>query len=173
MKEIWKPIKGYEGLYEVSNLGNIKSLSRKINDYRGKNARTIGEKILKQGIRNTYYIVQLHKEGIRKSHQVHRLVAEAFIPNLENKEIINHLDYNRLNNVVSNLEWCNQKENVQYSSERMKHKKSETKSNTGEKYITFRKTKGVYRVTIDKKEYGTCKSLNEAIKKRDEILKNG
>lgn len=172
MKEIWKPIKGYEGLYEVSNLGRVKSLSRKVNSYLGENTRTMRERIMKQRIRNSYFIVQLKKDGIRKSYQVHRLVAEAFIPNPKNKSIVNHLDYNPRNNIVDNLEWCTQKENVNYSIQRMKHKKSVTHTNTSERYIYYRKSKGVYRVVIDKKEYPPFKTLEEAIKKRDEVLMN-
>lgn len=170
MKEVWKDIKGYEKYYKVSNKGRIKSLTRKVNDFRGENTKTVNERILKQQIRNGYYVVQLRKKGIRKSYQVHRLVAESFIPNPNNKEIINHLDYNPKNNKVENLAWCTQKENVNYSIDRMKHRKSITHTNTGERYIYYRKSSGVYRLVIDKKEYGSSKTLEEAIKKRDEIL---
>ena len=155
MEEIWKDIKNYEVLYQVSNLGKIYSKKNK--------------KILKNNIRNTYYIIQLTKDKKRKSFQVHRLVAEAFIPNPQNKPIVNHINYNRLDNRVNNLEWCSQKENVNHSICNMKHKKSITHSNTNEKYITYRKDTNKYRLTIDKKEY-QCKTLDEAIKKRDEIL---
>lgn len=154
MEIIWKDIKGYEGLYKISNTGEIYSI--------------ISNKILRKNIRNTYYIIQLTKNKMRKSFQIHRLVAEAFIPNPKNKPIINHINYNRLDNCVNNLEWCTQKENVEYSKERMKHRKNITHSNTGEKYITRRKNK--FRITIDKKEYKICNTLEEAIKKRDEIL---
>ena len=167
-EEIWKDIKGYEGYYQISNYGKVKSLERYTIILNGK--RTEKEKFLYQGIRSGYYIVQLNKNNKRKSHQVHRLVAQAFIPNLKNKPFINHKDENRKNNYVENLEWCTQKENVNWSINKMKHRKKVSHSNTNEQYITYRKSTNKYRITIDGKEYKSCKTLEEAIKKRDEIL---
>ena len=104
-KEYWKPVVGYEGLYEVSNWGRVKSLKF------GK------ERILKQNqCMNGYYYVGLSKNGILKRYSVHRLVAEAFIPNLDNLPQVNHKDENKLNNVVSNLEWCTYKYNNCYGT---------------------------------------------------------
>lgn len=101
MKEIWKPIGGYEGLYEVSNMGRIKSF------YNSE------ERILKKSKTTTgYWKIELRKNKIRKSFKVHRLVAFAFIANPENKPYINHIDGNPLNNKVDNLEWCTQHENL-------------------------------------------------------------
>ena len=108
---VWKDIPGYEGLYRVSNVGEIKSL-------RGWNGRGYvqREKILSKTMTTTgYYKVELTKDGIRKSLKVHRLVAYAFIPRTEGKPYINHKDGNPLNNVVDNLEWCTQKENVNHA----------------------------------------------------------
>lgn len=161
IQEIWKDISGYEGLYQVSNLGRIKSLK---GYYHRK------EKILKSGIRNGYYVINLSKKRERKSYQVHRLVAQAFIPNPDNYLIINHKDENPLNNYVGNLEWCSQKHNVCWSSYKMRKRKGITHSNTNEKYITYDKRTDSYRLTIDKKEY-RFKTLKEAIKKRDYLLK--
>lgn len=99
----WKPIKDYEDLYMVSNTGLIKSL------HWGK------EKLLKPVIRNNnyqYYFVGLLKEGKRKYFAVHRLVAMAFIDNPNNYEQVDHLDGNKLNNNVNNLEWVSPKENT-------------------------------------------------------------
>lgn len=167
MKEIWKDIKNYEGLYQVSNLGKVRSLYKwDIN----KKQYIKENKILKLNTRNNYYIVQLTKNKKRKSKQVHRLVAEAFILNPKNKPFINHIDFNTKNNNINNLEWCTQKENVNHSICNMKHRKLITHSNTKEKYITYRKNTNKYRITIDKKEYKSCETLEEAIKKRDEIL---
>ena len=105
MEEIWKDIKGYEGYYQVSNLGNIKSLHK----------RNYGE-ILKLPIKRGYYQAGLRKKGTRKFFQVHRLVAEAFIPNKENLPQVNHKDENKLNNNVENLEWCTVAYNNCYGS---------------------------------------------------------
>lgn len=169
MKEEWKDIKGYEGLYQVSNLGRVKSLERET--IIGKN-RIVHqkEKIMKYTTRSGYYNLVLRKNGKRTSKQVHRLVAEAFIPNPTNLSIVNHIDYNRKNNVVSNLEWCTQKENVEWSKCHMHGRRNVNYSNTKERYISYRKSTNKYRIIIDKKEYKNCDTLEEAIKKRDEIL---
>ena len=114
IKEEWKDIKNYEGLYQVSNLGNVKSLER--NKSNGKGLVKIDEKILTQNITNWGYgNVALYKNGARKHHKVHRLVAEAFIPNPNNKEQINHIDGNKLNNNVNNLEWNTRIENMNHA----------------------------------------------------------
>ena len=105
--EIWKDIKGYEGLYQVSNLGNVKSLSR----YHHKK-----EQILKPNLKNDgYYETTLLKNGKPKWIRTHRLVAMAFIPNLENKPQINHKDGNKLNNCVENIEWVTNQENIDHA----------------------------------------------------------
>ena len=113
MKEIWKNIKGYENLYEVSNYGNVRSLDH----YRNNNNGIAFQKgkILKPGIQNTGYAsVVLSKEGKTKCYKVHRLVAETFIPNTNNYKCVNHKDENKLNNMVENLEWCNHEYNNNY-----------------------------------------------------------
>jgi len=105
--EIWKPIEDYEGIYEVSNFSNVKSLG---------NGKTRKEKILKQGKvgekRKQYFGVNLWKDGKRKSVRVHILSATAFIPNPLNLPQVNHLDNNPLNNHVSNLKWVTNRENA-------------------------------------------------------------
>lgn len=106
MEEIWKDVKGYEGIYQVSNLGRIKSLSRNT-----KNQYAYKEKIIKQiKDKRGYLIVNIKKRATK----VHRIVAEAFIPNPNNLPQVNHIDGNKLNNNVDNLEWCTQKENIQH-----------------------------------------------------------
>ena len=113
--ECWKPIKDYEGIYEVSNYGRVKSLERVIYNSGTKNGLyTIHEKIIKQRInkkRHGYCELSLHKNGKEKRFKVHRLVAEAFIPNPNNLPEVNHIDGNKENNHASNLEWCTSKEN--------------------------------------------------------------
>ena len=114
MKEIWKDKKDYEGHYQVSNWGRIKSIKF------GK------ERILKQNIRCGYYYVNLYKNNIKKQYPVHRLVAEAFIDNPDNLFQVNHRDENKLNNNVDNLEWCDAKYNINFGTciERRSKKKS-------------------------------------------------
>lgn len=111
-KEIWKDISGYEEMYQVSNLGNVKSLTREITNRNAK--QQIKERLLKQNDKGGYLFVVLSKGGKIKSFAVHRLVAEAFIPNPENKLQVSHLDENPLNNNALNLAWATAKENCNY-----------------------------------------------------------
>lgn len=115
--EVWKDIPGYEGFYQVSNFGRVKSLFMFRYNINKKIVEKIKrEKILKQHIHKSgYMITSLSKERIRKQFYTHRLVASVFIPNLLNKPYINHIDCNPQNNCVDNLEWCTQKENINYS----------------------------------------------------------
>lgn len=122
MKEIWKDIKGYEGLYQISNLGNVKSLSKQIIRSNGKK-QTFKEKKLKPGLsKNGYLSVSLFKNGKGKTYMIHRLVAETFIENINNYKCINHKDENKQNNIVNNLEWCTYEYNNQYN-DKMKHRR--------------------------------------------------
>ena len=125
MEEIWKDIEGYEGYYQVSNLGRVKSLERTINHktcYGG--LYHIKERILKLKIeKDGYFRIGLKKGKIKKYYRVNRLVAQAFIPNPNNYPIVNHKDENPLNNNVDNLEWCTQKYNVNYGNGISKRKK--------------------------------------------------
>ena len=113
MDEIWKDINGYEGLYQVSNKGRVKSLDRYATNHSKKQFRP--ERILKQNIqqagRSKRCMVVLSKEGKLRPVRVHRLVAEAFIPNPENKPFIDHIDTDSTNNKVENLRWVTAKEN--------------------------------------------------------------
>lgn len=102
MKEIWKDIKGYEGLYHISNLGRVKNANGLIlssaNNGKG------------------YCIVSLYRNGKQKTHRIHRLVAIAFIPNPNNLPEVNHKDEKKENNEVSNLEWCTHDYNCNYGT---------------------------------------------------------
>ena len=104
--EVWKPVSGFEGIYEVSDRGNVRSLDRY---YTGKDGRRIlykGQPIKAAIGKNGYRVVSLWKKGCGSMRYVHRLVAEAFIPNPLNKKTVNHKDDCRTNNNVSNLEWA-------------------------------------------------------------------
>ena len=109
--EVWKDIEGYEGLYQVSTCGNIKSLAKPRKNGNGR-SYIQKEKLLKQSFTSTgYKKVELYKDGKRKSFKVHRLVAIAFIPNPDNKPEVNHIDGNKINNNIDNLEWVTSSEN--------------------------------------------------------------
>jgi hypothetical protein len=106
--EIWKDIIGYEGCYQVSNLGNVKSLNY---------MHTGREKILKtKQKKNGYMHINLCKDGVTKTHSIHMLVAETFIPNTDNLPQVNHKDEVKSNNCVDNLEWCTIEYNNKYGT---------------------------------------------------------
>lgn len=118
MEEIWKDIKGYESLYQVSNLGNIKSLTRKTNTSLLNQKYVLKKgKLIKKNVIKNYLVVSLSKNNIVKIMQVHRLVAQAFIPNPLDKPQVNHIDGNKQNNCVNNLEWVSAKENHKHACE--------------------------------------------------------
>jgi hypothetical protein len=134
MQEIWKDVVEYEGFYQVSNLGQVKGLERKSNKV-GNTTRTIKEKILTPVIsKEGYAYVSLCIKGIIKRKRIHRLVAQAFIPNPNNYPEVNHKDENRLNNDVSNLEWCSNYYNQNYGLHQERCRKSKEKSEF--RYIT-------------------------------------
>lgn len=113
MLEEFKDIPNYENLYQISNLGRVKSLPK--SDGNGKRTLILKlETVVKE--HTSYQRVTLSKNGKVQRYQVHRLVAKAFIPNTDNKPLINHIDNNGLNNKVTNLEWCTQAENMQHSA---------------------------------------------------------
>jgi hypothetical protein len=114
--EVWKDIEGFEGYYEVSSHGRIRSVERDIVERNGNKIQHIKGRIRKQ-IMGTmgYYMLHLNKDVHYKSCFVHRLVAEAFIPNPENKPEVNHIDSVRHHNNVNNLEWVTHSENMKHS----------------------------------------------------------
>lgn len=116
MREIWKDIPGYEGYYQVSTLGRIRSLDRVVFNSSHPNGMHLKEKLLVASPDLDRYLgVNLSKNGVRQSVKVHRLVAQTFLENPENKPEVNHKDLNKQNNRVENLEWCLRAENERHS----------------------------------------------------------
>lgn len=118
MIEEWKDIAEYEGYYQISNLGRVRSLEREVeitNRWGHKFMQIVpsGERKV-QKTSHGYHSIGLKKKNKHKTFFIHRLVAQAFISNPENKPQVNHIDNNPLNNHVNNLEWCTQKENIQH-----------------------------------------------------------
>ena len=104
LNEIWRDIRGYEGIYQVSNFGRVKSLKR------------CREKILKPNLcTDGYLAVTLYRNGCRKNYLVHRLVAESFLPNIENKLFVDHINGNKIDNHLENLRWATPSENQEYA----------------------------------------------------------
>ena len=143
--ETWKAIDGYEGIYEVSDKGRVKSLG---NNKFGK------EKILKPGKTHVGYLrVTIYKDGHAKRLLVHRLVAEAFIQNPNNLETVNHKDEDKTNNVASNLEWMSIADNINYGTRNKRVAESLSKpvqmfdKKTGELLATFPSLMEAERVT--------------------------
>lgn len=129
--EIWKDVKGYEGLYQVSNLGRVKSF-RESSKFGNPKEFYLKPTMINSG----YHTVTLYlKDRTRRKFQVHRLVAETFIPNPENLPCVNHKDENKLNNIVSNLEWCTYQYNNNYG--------------TAKKRAIDTKSKPIYQKTLD------------------------
>ena len=154
--EIWADIAGYEGLYQVSTYGNVKSL--RINKVMSSHDNGYG-----------YEYITLSK-GKRKNYYVHRLVAEAFLSKSSENLVVNHKDHNRKNNTVENLEWVTQKENTALSANLMRHPKSFCKpTNVGEKYI--RQRGNLYYFCYRQLGIYKCfASLEEAVKYKKEVI---
>lgn len=119
-KEIWKDVVGYEGYYQVSNLGRVRSVDRIVKGCFGSTQHK--KSIILSPAINTagYYSVALVRNAKSKSYRVHRLVAEAFLPNPNSLPVINHKDENKLNNSVENLEWCTYSYNTTYNNSMLK-----------------------------------------------------
>ena len=115
-KEIWKDVVGYEGLYKVSNLGRVRSLDRVVAHHTAGTAVRKG-RMLTRAFDGNYASVTLTKNRKSMTKRVHRLVAEAFIPNPNNCSDVDHIDCNKLNNRADNLRWCSHADNMRYAKE--------------------------------------------------------
>lgn len=166
--EIWKDIQGYDGYYQVSNCGRIKSLSRDV--FNGIGYYLKKEKILKPTMRKDgYQVVGLYIENISKNFLVHKLVATAFVKNLFNKEKVIHIDFIKHNNKSNNLEWTNLLETACYQM-------SNQKSSSNFIGVSFRKNRNKWLSTIvinGKLIYiGSFKNQEEAYQARCDYEKN-
>lgn len=154
MDEIWRDIKGYEGLYQVSNLGRVKRLKSKYMK---------SERILKEGITTGgYRLVVLCKNNKSKTFRLHRLVAEAFIPNPENKPQVNHIDENKANNNVNNLEWMTAKENINHGTSLYKRSITQRKTQHSKRIIAIDIANGEYNYYCSISECARQLGLNKS-----------
>ena len=152
MTEIWKDVKGYEGLYKVSNHGEVWSERKQGLLKKGKSGRE-------------YYRVVLTKNKEKKYFDVHRLVATHFVDNPFEKPCVNHIDENKTNNHVSNLEWCTHKENSNHGTAIKRREETMKHSSKWERYIERKKketSKPIIGISIDNGEIIEFPSMNEA-----------
>ena len=138
--EIWKPVFGYENYYEVSNKGNVRSIGNFQMCNGGKRPICcLNKNVHKQG----YLSVRLYKDKKQKTFFVHRLVAKAFIPEQKEKLFVNHIDGNKSNNNVENLEWCSRSENIMHAYKNRLNKQSiivnviDKKTNQKYKFVSY------------------------------------
>ena len=126
--EVWKDIEGYEGLYQVSNLGRVRGLDRMVFNKRGSKTIVNGRILKQKTDRYGYKCVCLSKDSKSKHFAVHRLVAQAFIPNPENKPTVNHINEIKDDNRVDNLEWMTVAENNQYGTRNQRMGKTQQRA---------------------------------------------
>jgi len=167
--EIWKDIKGYESLYQVSNYGRVKRLGKTVErSYHGN--IQYKEKILKIKTTNTYHQIGLTKNKTRKHYLLHRIVCIAFIPNPNNKPEVNHINGLKNDNRVENLEWVNASENIKHAF------KSGLKSQKGQKNNASKlNNKQVYDIKYIKKNFDQrdlAKEYNVSVSLINYIINN-
>lgn len=179
MKEIWKDVKGFEGLYEVSNFGRLRNVPHFVTrEYNLKNGKRIKDRLfikqtilklqkkkhVKNGYTAFYLGYALRKDNKYYNKLIHRLVAEAFIPNDNNYSIINHIDCNTQNNHVSNLEWCSYKHNNLHSDRINKSRQSFLNNPNNRKPITV--------MDIEYNVLCNCTGINDLLEKYPDINRN-
>lgn len=175
MKEQWKTIDGYSNKYQISNLGNVRKIGKLFNGFGKSGMKYYKDPIYLKPFDNGhgYKVVSLNNgKKVRKNHYIHRLVAEYFIDNHKNEKYVNHIDYDRSNNVVTNLEWCSALDNINHSLPNMIGRKKLSPTNTGHRYISKRSGKEEYRVSymVNRKHKEKCFSkLEKALEFRNTI----
>lgn len=177
MLEIWKPVKNYEGYYEVSNLGRVKRLKR-LQTYQDGHTQNLKEYI-SNGVLTThgYLQVSLTKDGKRIKRHIHDLVAEAFIPNPNNLKEVNHKDYNKTNNNITNLEWCTHQDNMVDMFKHYGKNKTPNFCRCCGKEIYTKSITNLclmcYKEQLDNKDYGEKYiTANKGISVSRDVLKN-
>lgn len=161
MEELWKPIKGFEGLYEVSSLGRVRSLDRYIKSITSRNGVQFKKGIVLKQQHNRvtgYYTVTLWCNNEQRGFNVHRLVAEHFLPNDNGHDTVKHIDGDRLNNRADNLEWVSYSENLSHSYSQL-HRKVNKRSVYKQKVYYIDKDDNVRCVeSVEEASRQTCVS---------------
>lgn len=150
--EIWKDIKKYEGLYQCSNLGRVRSLDRWENGGYGTTRLRKGKILKPLKSTNGYLRVCFLKDSKGQYYLIHRIVAETFIPNLDNLPCVNHKDEDKTNNCVDNLEWCSYQYNNNYGTRNQQ---------VSDKLTNGKRSKAVYQYTLDGEFIREWQSMNE------------
>ena len=150
MIEEWRPIEGYEGLYEVSNTGQVRSLDRYVVNSLGNRRFYKGKVLIQLKGKDDYLVINLYCNGKYHQMKIHRLVAQAFIPNPENLPQVNHKDEDKTNNNVTNLEWCDAKYNNNYGSRLERSRETAIKNGY---YTGLSKKEYMNKYNQDNKEY--------------------
>ncbi len=157
MQEIWKDVVGYEGIYQVSSLGNLKSCDMYVLARNGKRRKVKGKILKKRYMPNGYVQYVLCKDGVKKYFYAHRLVATAFISNENNLPQVNHKNEDKKDNNVDNLEWCDQIYNNLYGT-----KIERSVKNTDYKSVALKNSKKVSQYDLNNNFIATWCSISEA-----------
>ena len=163
MKETWKDVEGFENVYQISNLGRLKRLETIIKSkYMGKYNRNVHkyEKIINVNKNERYYKYTLKYKNKKRVATIHRLVAEAFIPNPNNLPQVNHIDGNKHNNNVENLEWCTQSQNIRHAQNvlnKIAKKVLQIERNTGKIVNEYKSTvEAMQQTKVDRTNISKC-----------------
>jgi hypothetical protein len=176
MKENWQNIPNFESYYQVSNLGRVRGLDRIIIDKNGKKKRIKGQIIKPQYATNGYLFIRPCKNGIKSNFLLHRIVAQMFISNPQNKQEINHKDFNKTNNVFTNLEWCTHSENHKHlfhKGIRNKYFINNTGSNNGRTRLTEDKVKQIKILLLNGKKHKDIAKLYDVSKSVVDQISSG